>query len=140
VLDGSVVDPERQITLIDGPPVVGLADEARLRQAIGNLLRNALVHTPPGTPVEVSVVALADSAEVIVADHGPGVPAEVSERVFERFFRADPGRSRDRGGSGLGLSVVAAVAEAHAGMVRVQETPGGGATFVLTVPLAPPLP
>ena len=71
-----------------------------------------------------------------VADHGPGLPADVGTRIFEPFYRGDAGRSRDRGGSGLGLSIVAAVVAAHQGEIDVDETPGGGATFAVDLPLA----
>jgi two-component system OmpR family sensor kinase len=107
----------------------------RLRQVVGNLVRNALVHTPAGTPVEISLATAGGVAILTVADHGRGLPASTADRIFEPFFRADPGRSRDRGGSGLGLSIVAAVVAAHQGTARVSETPGGGATFSVELPL-----
>ena len=75
-----------------------------------------------------------DNVTIAVVDHGPGVPDEAVEHIFERFYRADPGRSRDVGGTGLGLSIVAAVAAAHGGHVSYERTPGGGATFRLTLP------
>ena len=84
-------------------------DDLRLRQAVANLVRNALVHTPAGSPVEVALQAQNGHAEIDVIDHGPGVPAAQRERIFERFHRADPLRSRDQGGSGLGLSIATAV-------------------------------
>ena len=103
---------------------------------MGNLVRNALVHTPPGTPVEIALDSADGLAVLTVADHGPGLPADAADKVFEPFFRADPGRSRDRGGSGLGLSIVAAVVAAHHGTAWVSETPGGGAKFSVELPLA----
>jgi len=102
---------------------------------VGNLVRNAIVHTPPATPIEIELGRRNGRAVVRVADHGPGLPADVAARVFEPFYRGDPGRSRDRGGSGLGLSIVAAVVAAHRGSVRVAGTPGGGATFEVELPL-----
>jgi len=122
---------------LDAPEHLWLVgDEARLRQAIGNLVRNAVVHTPAHAPVEVAVRNEGGSAVVEVVDHGPGLPAGERERVFEPFYRSDVGRTRDRGGAGLGLSIVAAVVSAHAGEVQVLDTPGGGATFRLTLPVA----
>jgi two-component system, OmpR family, sensor kinase len=134
--DASAVAPERPVSFQSDGPVVVAGDEMRLRQVVGNLVRNALVHTPAGTPVEAAVSRVNGHAELRVVDHGPGLPAEARERIFEPFYRADPGRSRDRGGTGLGLSIVAAVVAAHKGSTRVEETPGGGATFVVDLPLA----
>ena len=113
--------------------VVG--DELRLRQVVGNLVRNAVVHTPPGTPIEVSVSSSDGHARLAVVDHGPGLTTEERRRAFEPFFRADPNRSRDHGGSGLGLSIASAVVGAHGGKIGVAETEGGGATFWVELPL-----
>ena len=88
-------------------------DEDRLRQVIGNLLTNVRVHTPTDTPVEVSLMARDGVASLNVADQGPGVDPDHVEHIFDRFYRADTGRSRDRGGAGLGLSIAASVALAH---------------------------
>jgi two-component system OmpR family sensor kinase len=112
-------------------------DGMRIRQVVGNLVRNALVHTPAGTPVEISLAQQDGRAVLAIADHGPGLPTGAGARVFEPFYRADAGRSRDRGGSGLGLSIVAAVVAAHGGSVRAIATPGGGATFLVELPLQP---
>ena len=92
-----------------------LGDELRLRQVAANLLSNAQVHTPPGTAVRVKVSAVGDRARLEVSDDGPGLAPEAAERVFERFFRVDKARSRATGGAGLGLSIVAAIAEVHGG-------------------------
>ena len=118
----------------DGPVVVS-GDEARLRQVAANLLSNGRVHTPTGTPLHVRVETVEGSAVLEVADDGPGLTAEEAERVFEPFYRADPSRSRASGGSGLGLSIVAAIAEAHGGAATVDSSPGTGTTFRVTVPL-----
>jgi len=133
--DASVAEPGRAITARVGPPLVVTGDEMRLRQVLGNLVRNALVHTPHGTPIEVVLRAEGDSAVVEVVDHGPGVAVEHRQRIFERFHRANPDLSGDRGGSGLGLSIVEAVVSAHGGGVRALDTPGGGATFRVDLPL-----
>jgi two-component system OmpR family sensor kinase len=117
--------------------VIVNGDDTRLRQVLGNLVRNALVHTPQLTPIEVAVATDDSVGRVSVADHGPGLAADDIEKIFEPFYRADPSRSRDRGGAGLGLSIVSAVVSAHGGQVRVRQTEGGGATFEVELPLAP---
>ncbi|NHC44371.1 sensor histidine kinase [Motilibacter aurantiacus] len=143
VLDAGAMDPERPVTLetvgADPSPVV-LGDDARLRQVLGNLVRNALVHTPPGTPVTVRVgTADVDGtrwALLEVRDEGPGLAPEDAARIFERFFRTDASRTRAAGGTGLGLSIVAALVAAHGGTVGVDTAPGAGATFRVLLPLA----
>jgi len=137
VADARLLQPDRPITDAVRPGIRVTGDEDRLRQVIGNLLANVRVHTPTDTPAEVSLEASDGRALLRVADRGPGIDPALGERVFDRFFRADPGRSRDRGGSGLGLSIAASVAQAHGGSVGHEATPGGGATFVVTLPLAP---
>jgi len=134
VADAHAVAPQREISLDAPKPVIVTGDDTRLRQALGNLVRNALVHTPPETPIEVAVGSDNGVARVTVSDHGPGLDADDARRVFEPFYRADPSRSRDSGGVGLGLSIVAAVASAHGGQATVKQTPGGGATFELELP------
>ncbi len=135
--DARAVTPDRSITFTDGAPVMVLGDDLRLRQVAANLLSNAQVHTPPGTAVRVRVVAEGDRARLEVSDDGPGLPPDVAERVFERFFRVDKARSRSTGGAGLGLSIVAAIAQAHGGSARLDATAGNGtgATFVVDLPL-----
>ncbi|HEY6874766.1 MAG TPA: HAMP domain-containing sensor histidine kinase [Candidatus Dormibacteraeota bacterium] len=135
VSDAHAVAPNRSITLDAPSPIVIAGDDTRLRQAVGNLMRNALVHTPADTPVEVALASVDGVATVSVVDHGPGLAPDDAARVFEPFYRADPSRSRDSGGAGLGLSIVSAVAGAHGGSVRVKNTPGGGATFEVELPL-----
>jgi len=90
---------------------------------------------PAGTAVEIALAQQNGHAVLSVADHGHGLPSGVGARVFEPFYRADEGRSRDRGGAGLGLSIVAAVVAAHGGEVRTAQTPGGGTTFVVELPV-----
>ena len=128
------VDPERPIEVHVEPAFV-LGDRDRLRQAVDNLLANVRAHTPPGVPVRASVTVEGRRAVLTVADSGPGLDPEQLEQVFERFYRADPSRTRASGGAGLGLSIVAAVATAHGGTVRAESVPGEGATFVLELPL-----
>ncbi|GGM28753.1 MULTISPECIES: sensor histidine kinase [Micromonospora] len=138
------IAPERRIELeiaAGSGPLVVLGDDARLRQIIGNLMTNALTHTPAEARVTLRLRAEPGNLAVVeVADTGPGLSAEQAERVFERFYRADAARTRRAGGvtgTGLGLAIVAALVAAHHGTVAVGNTPGGGATFRVTFPLAP---
>ncbi|HKY77687.1 MAG TPA: HAMP domain-containing sensor histidine kinase [Acidimicrobiia bacterium] len=135
VRDARAVEPDRPIDLAADPVTVN-GDDHRLRQVVGNLLANARLHTPPGTPVHVTVRLVGDRVRLEVADEGPGLEPDVAGRIFERFFRADAARTRASGGSGLGLSIVVAVAEAHGGRVTVDTAPGAGARFVVELPLA----
>ena len=126
------VDPDRPLEL-EAEPVVVEGDPERLRQVIDNLLANVRSHTPPGTPARVRVGRDNSSALVEVADEGPGLTEEQATHAFERFYRGSPSRSRDGGSSGLGLSIVAAIAQAHGGAVDVSSGPG--ATFRVVLPL-----
>jgi two-component system, OmpR family, sensor kinase len=132
--DARAIEPNRPIAADVGTGVRVTGDEDRLRQVIGNLLANVRVHTPPGTALDVSLRVTDGQADLQVVDHGPGIGEPHAEHVFDRFYRADPARSRDRGGSGLGLSIAASVVAAHGGRVTHHPTPGGGATFVVTLP------
>lgn len=144
VVDTQASDRNRVISLrgLDGgtgAPAPVLGDEAKLRQVVGNLVGNALRYTPDGTPLELAVGVKADAdgtrhSIIEVRDHGPGVPDEEAARIFERFYRADTSRTRETGGSGLGLAIVAAIVGSHSGTVRVQQTDGGGATLVVSLP------
>jgi two-component system, OmpR family, sensor kinase len=165
VHDARVVAPDRSIhlTVEAGTAPLVLGDEVRLRQVIGNLMSNAMAHTPPGTPIDVRIrsgsldeasapgvtrpgrpgqtppapqYAGTRSAAVLeVTDHGPGLTREQAEHAFERFYRAD--QARTTGGTGLGLAIVAALVTAHGGTVWVESVPGAGATFRIALPLAP---
>jgi two-component system OmpR family sensor kinase len=119
---------------------VVLAEENKIRQVITNLMGNALRFAPEGTPIEIGVEA--DRAHglaiISVIDHGEGIPPQIREKIFQRFWRADSSRNRDTGGSGLGLAIVASIVAAHKGNVDVVETPGGGATFRVILPLHHP--
>ena len=132
--DARATDASRTISVRATEPLVVIGDDMRLRQALDNVLRNAVVHTPDGTPIDVNLSARDGHAIIDVVDHGPGIPAGQVERIFERFHRADPGRSRDQGGSGLGLSIASAIVTAHGGTINVRDTPGGGATFSIELP------
>ncbi|EQD85540.1 two-component system OmpR family sensor kinase [Saccharopolyspora erythraea NRRL 2338] len=154
VHDAAARDPDREIALrAPDAPVRVLADAARLRQVLTNLVGNALVHTPAGTPVQVVVdhgtagedVLAATGADVPsgalmgvveVSDRGPGIAPEHAQRIFDRFYRVDDGRNRSGGGTGLGLAITAALAEAHGGRVELARNSAGGCTFRVLVPLA----
>ncbi len=135
--DASVRDPDREIS---GPasagPVMVLGDVDHIRQMISNLVANALVHTPAGSPVSVDVRAEGLHGVLRVIDHGRGMSPEVEQRAFERFYRADPARSRHRGGSGLGLSIVESTVAALGGEVILRSEPGQGLTVTVRIPLA----
>jgi two-component system OmpR family sensor kinase len=120
-------------------PAVVLAEENKIRQVVTNLMGNALRFTPEGSPIElgVQVDTRRGIATLDIVDHGEGIPPQIREKIFQRFWRADSSRTRETGGSGLGLSIVAAIMAAHRGEVTVLETPGGGATFRLSLPLLP---
>jgi len=148
VHDARVLAPARTISLTVQPGAAFLVvgDEPRLRQVIGNLMSNALTHTPDGTPIEVSIGSgvldprVKNPAPAIfldVIDHGPGMTSDQANRVFQRFYRADQARTRATGGSGLGLAIVSSLVTAHGGVASVRTAPGRGATFRVTLPLAP---
>jgi two-component system OmpR family sensor kinase len=161
VHDARMLAPGRSVELTvrssDAALVIG--DEVRLRQVIGNLMGNALTHTPDGTPISVRISsgslpgpggsgngpdlpaghspASVPAVLLEVADTGPGLTPEQAEHAFERFYRADPARTRKAGGAGLGLAIVSALVAAHGGTVWVDSAPGKGATFGIALPLAP---
>ena len=116
--------------------IVVNGDRVWLRQAIENLISNAVAYAPDSTSIELVVRAAADQAQVLVVDHGPGIPKSERERVFDRFARPDTGRDRSHGGTGLGLAIVREVMLSHWGEVAIMDTPGGGATVQMLLPLA----
>jgi two-component system OmpR family sensor kinase len=142
VTDARVRAPQRKISVsnptetpwLDLPPTA-MGDSVRLQQILTNLLTNAVKHTPPDTPIEVEVGGIGTSVHVAVIDHGPGLQVGNEERVFERFFREDPGRTRGSGGAGLGLAIAHTLAEKHGGTLVYRPTAGGGSTFDLVLPL-----
>jgi two-component system OmpR family sensor kinase len=148
VHDARLLAPARTIDLSvqPGAAFLVIGDEPRLRQVIGNLMSNALTHTPDGTPIEVLIGSgtldprVHDSPPAVtldVTDHGPGMTSDQAHRVFERFYRADQARTRATGGSGLGLAIVNSLVAAHGGVASVRTAPGRGATFRIALPLAP---
>jgi two-component system OmpR family sensor kinase len=120
-------------------PVV-LAEEDKVRQVVTNLMGNAMRFTADDSPIElaVGVDRAGGYGQIAVVDHGEGIPPQLREKIFQRFWRADTSRTRDTGGSGLGLAIVAGIVQNHGGVVEVLETPGGGATFRVSLPLARP--
>ena len=126
---------ELKIEVGIGLPVVE-ADADRIHQVLGNLLDNALRHTPQGGSIEVGVTSAAGTVQFSVEDNGPGIPPGELDRIFERFHRSDRGRSRQQGGSGLGLAIARSLVEAHGGEIWAQSQPGGGARLAFQLPLA----
>ena len=154
VQDARMIAPGRPVhlTVEPGGAFLVLGDEVRLRQVVGNLMSNALTHTPDGTAIDVRLSSgfvsgpppypgapapSVPAAVLEVADRGPGLTPDQARRVFERFYRADQARNRKSGGSGLGLAIVSALVAAHGGTATVDSAPGQGATFRITLPLAP---
>jgi two-component system OmpR family sensor kinase len=133
--DARAAAPERRISLTPTGPVAIEADGGALRRVFANLLRNAVVHTPEGTPIEISLEATDAWATVGIRDHGPGLPPGDPNAVFERFWRDSASRGRDDGGAGLGLAIVAALVNAHGGTVDASNPTGGGALFTVRLPL-----
>lgn len=140
----SRVKPTEPQPVVPEPPALALravvlAEENKLRQVLANLVGNALRFTAAGSPIEIGVGVDADRRLAIlsVIDHGEGIPPQIRDKIFQRFWRADTSRTRDTGGSGLGLAIVSAIVDAHRGEVEVVETPGGGATFRVLLPLLP---
>lgn len=141
VLDARAQAPDRTIdVVIDDDPVYVLADELKVRQMLTNLVGNAIRHTASDTTIEIVVSQLpgAETGQFEVVDHGEGIPAQLREKIFGRFYRADTSRNRETGGSGLGLAIVHSIAEAHGGTVSAHETDGGGATFRVELPRTDP--
>ena len=137
VHDAQSIAPTRKISMevFDGPGIPEvLGDEARLRQVLGNLVANALQHTPETAAITVRVGTDGDNAVLEVCDEGPGMSSQDAHRVFERFYRSDSSRARASGGTGLGLSIVDSLVYAHGGTVSVTTAPGQGCRFKVLLP------
>jgi two-component system, OmpR family, sensor kinase len=133
--DARATAPERTIAFAAPDRALVAGDPDQLRQVLANLLRNALVHTAAGSPIEVALASDEDGVEVSVRDHGPGLPPDVDPaRLFERFWRAEGGRARGSAGAGLGLAIVGGIVAAHGGTVRASNALGGGALFAVRLP------
>ena len=131
-------DEQPDVVLAEQPAVV-LAEENKIRQVVTNLIGNAMRFTPDDSPLElvVSVDRARGVGVLEVVDHGEGIPLQIRDKIFQRFWRADSSRTRETGGSGLGLAIVSGIIASHRGEVTVRETPGGGATFRVSLPLLP---
>jgi len=136
VNDARATAPARSISLDAPASAVVDGDSRQLRTVLANLMRNALVHTPADSPIEVALRDTDGHVELTVRDHGRGLPPDSLDRLFERFWRAEHGRERGRGGAGLGLAIVADVVHAHGGTVRAANADDGGALFVVELPNA----
>jgi two-component system OmpR family sensor kinase len=135
VRTAAAVGPQWPVRFTASHPVEVMGDPVRLRQVIDNLLANVRAHTPEGTVATVHVDQQGATAEIVVKDTGPGMPKEEAQRVFERFYRADASRARSHGGSGLGLSIVAAIVAAHGGTVSAHSAVGEGMTVTVRIPV-----
>ncbi len=132
------IEPDRPISTNLAADAMVLGDAGHFRQIFDNLITNARIHTPAGTPISVSARADANDVIVTIADRGPGIPADDQDRIFERFWRADPSRTRSTGGSGLGLAIVASLVRAHDGAIELDSGPGAGAAFTIRFPRQEP--
>jgi two-component system, OmpR family, sensor kinase len=135
VRTATTVGPQWPVEFTASRPVEVMGDPTRLRQVIDNLLANVRAHTPEGTVTTVRVDQEGPMAEIVVKDTGPGMPREEAARVFERFYRVDASRARNHGGSGLGLSIVAAIVNAHGGTVSATSAPGEGMRVTVRLPV-----
>jgi two-component system OmpR family sensor kinase len=131
--DTRAAAPDRKVLVHRGPQVLVLGDPEQLRQVLSNLTRNAVVHTPPGLAIEITVSSEDGQAVIEVRDHGPGLPPDAGNHLFERFWRPEGGRSRGRGGAGLGLAIVKAIVEGHGGEVHAYNADDGGAVLRVTL-------
>jgi signal transduction histidine kinase len=129
-----MVGPEWPLTLVASGAVEVMGDWSSLRQVVDNLLGNVRAHTPPGTAASVRVGTVDGEALIEVSDEGPGIDEEQAATLFERFVRADPSRSRQTGGAGLGLAIVSAILRAHGGRAVAQSRTNGGAIFRVYLP------
>jgi two-component system OmpR family sensor kinase len=134
--DAHAMAPDRSVSADADGPILVRGNPMHLHQVLANLIRNAIVHTPEGSPIELGARADGREAVITVRDHGPGVPPENREQLFDRFWRAEKGRERGRAGAGLGLAIVAAIVDDAGGSVAVGDAPGGGAIFSVRLPLA----
>jgi two-component system OmpR family sensor kinase len=141
-LDSGAITPDRTTSwsLAEGTTasdVIIQADEDKLRQVLSNLLQNARRFSPKGSPIEIEVARTRrpDRVMLRVIDHGEGIPEQIREKIFQRFWRADTSRARETGGSGLGLAIVQSIVVRHSGEISVSDTSDGGATISVSLPL-----
>jgi two-component system OmpR family sensor kinase len=132
--DARAAAPDREVSVTVAGEHVVTGDPSQLRQVLANLMRNALTHTPAGSPIELSLSDSPAGVAIEVRDHGPGLPEGTQDSVFERFWRSEPGRERGKAGAGLGLAIVAAIVAAHGGRIAAANAPDGGAVFTIELP------
>jgi two-component system OmpR family sensor kinase len=137
VADVLVMSPTREVTISAPHKVVVEGDEARLRQVVVNLITNAVRHTPPEAKIQVRVLEEGEGAVLEVEDAGPGMTQEDAQRAFDRFWQADP--SRSRAGAGLGLAIVRSIVDAHCGDISLISNPLTGTRVTVTIPQSPPV-
>jgi two-component system OmpR family sensor kinase len=133
--DTRAVAPDREVLVHRGGQVHVLGNPEQLRQVLTNLTRNAVIHTPPRTPIEIMVIPENEQAVIEIRDHGPGLPPAAGDQLFERFWRPETGRTRGPGGAGLGLAIVKAIVERHGGEIHASNAQDGGAVFRVTLPI-----
>jgi signal transduction histidine kinase len=136
--DAGILAQEKglEVTVEENAPATVVGDVARLRRLFRSLLANAVRYTDSGGTIGIRSRCDQRSVQVSIQDTGIGIPAESLPHIFDRFYRADPARTRDSGGTGLGLSLARWIAEAHGGTIAVESTVGRGSTFTVTLPLA----
>jgi signal transduction histidine kinase len=134
---GVLMEEKKQhLILVGDANAVIEGDRVFLRQALVNLLHNAVKHSAMGGSISVCVWKKVNSVELQVADSGPGIPPEHQAKVFDRFYRVDSARSRDAGGAGLGLAIAKWVVEAHGGKISLRNAPENGCIFCIRLPVA----
>ena len=138
VKDASVANPQVRFLAQSSTAAKANIDGDRIKQVLTNLVNNAGRFAPEGSEVLVSVSSAKGTHRLEVVDHGEGVPETLRDKVFDRFYRADTSRNRETGGSGLGLAIAQSIVEGHGGKIWLEETPGGGATFVIELPSSGP--
>jgi two-component system OmpR family sensor kinase len=137
VADAKAVEPDRPVSATTPPRLVAVADEPRIRQVLANLLGNVREHTAPGTPVTVRLAQAGQGALLEVTDAGQGMSEDAAARAFDRFYRGGNNGSNGHG-SGLGLSIVQAIATAHGGHAMLRSVAGAGTSVQVWIPFRPP--
>jgi two-component system OmpR family sensor kinase len=137
--DARAVQPDRSVSVTTDRPLLTAIDSDRMRQVLAALVHNALLHTPVESAIELRGAHSGTSVVIEVVDHGPGMDQHTAARVFERFYRGDQSRTRQSGGSGLGLSIAQSIVQAHGGTLTLSTSVEHGSTFRITLPASPDL-